>query len=179
MIGEFNSFDYFGDASFYLLDSPGHAIGHLCGLARTTCDPPTFVLLGGDVCHYAGIFRPSQHLPLPEQISADQSCPTSGENFCPGHAWERLQRSRGREAQDSLYDMTFGLDIPLANKTKKKLQALDCDDDVFVIIAHDSTVRDGVPHFPQSLNDWKQKGWGRDLKWAFLKDIKTALEASS
>lgn len=32
-IGRFNAFDYFSDGSFYLLDSPGHAIGHMCGLA--------------------------------------------------------------------------------------------------------------------------------------------------
>ncbi|KAL8851240.1 MAG: hypothetical protein Q9221_003871 [Calogaya cf. arnoldii] len=33
-IGGYKAFDYFGDGSFYLLDSPGHAIGHMCGLAR-------------------------------------------------------------------------------------------------------------------------------------------------
>lgn len=43
-------------------------------------------------------------------------------------------------------------------------------DNVFVIIAHDATVRDGVDHFPLSLNRWKEKGWGKDLKWAFLRD---------
>ena len=85
--------------------------------------------------------------------------------------WQELQESRGRDVDDSLYDMTFGLDIPLANKTKEKLQKLDCHEDVFVIIAHDSTVRDGVPHFPLALNDWKQKGLGKDLKWAFMKDL--------
>ncbi|KAL9601984.1 MAG: hypothetical protein Q9179_002700 [Wetmoreana sp. 5 TL-2023] len=33
-VGGYKAFDYFGDGSFYLLDSPGHAIGHICGLAR-------------------------------------------------------------------------------------------------------------------------------------------------
>jgi glyoxylase-like metal-dependent hydrolase (beta-lactamase superfamily II) len=46
-IGKFPAYDFFGDGSFYLLDTPGHAIGHMCGLARTT--PSTFVLLGGDI----------------------------------------------------------------------------------------------------------------------------------
>ncbi len=36
--------DYFGDGSFLPLDGPGHAIGHLCGLARTTVDPPTVMM---------------------------------------------------------------------------------------------------------------------------------------
>lgn len=35
-IGDFKAIDFFGDGSFYLLDTPGHAVGHLCGLARTS-----------------------------------------------------------------------------------------------------------------------------------------------
>jgi hypothetical protein len=69
--------------------------------------------------------------------------------------------------------MTFGLDVPLATHTLRKLQELDCADDIFVIIAHDSTVRDGVSQFPDALNDWKERGWGRDLKWAFLRDLES------
>lgn len=171
-IGRFKAFDYFGDGSFYLLDSPGHAVGHICGLARTTNDPATFILLGGDVCHYAGIFRPSSRLAMPESISPHPCSPMSDKALCPGHAWEQLQNSRGREMDQSVYDMTFGLDIPLANQTKSMLEELDCDENVFVIIAHDSTARDRVPHFPASLNDWKERGWGQDLKWAFLRDLK-------
>ncbi|TLD28150.1 hypothetical protein PspLS_04295 [Pyricularia sp. CBS 133598] len=159
-IGSFPAYDYFGDGSFYLLDSPGHAVGHLCGLARTTTSPTsTFVLLGGDVCHYAGIFRPSRQLPIPASITP-HPCPSSSLSaLCPGHAWEELQKSRGgRECTDTLYDITFGHDIPVATNTVRWLQELDCIDDVFVIVAHDGTVRDGgVPRFPASLNDWKAK----------------------
>ncbi|KAH8695545.1 beta-lactamase-like protein [Talaromyces proteolyticus] len=170
-IGQFPAVDYFGDGSFYLLDSPGHAIGHLCGLARTTANPPTFILMGGDICHYPGIFRPSEYLPLPKSISPhpfrqDQSLP-----FCPGSVFEELQSSRGRRPTDSLYDMCFGHDIPLAMKTRNHLQELDWHEDVFTIIAHDAAVRDGVDHFPQSLNAWKKKGWGRSLKWRWLRDL--------
>ncbi|KAH8682080.1 metallo-beta-lactamase superfamily protein [Xylariales sp. PMI_506] len=170
-IGRFPAFDFFGDGSFYLLDSPGHAVGHLCGLARTTTNPDTFVLMGGDVCHYAGIFRPSKHLPVPDTISPHPCQPQSGIALCPGHAWEELQESRGRATTDTLYDITFGLDIPLATHTVGKLQELDCLSNVFVVIAHDSTVRDGVPHFPASLNSWKKEGWGDRLKWAFFRDL--------
>lgn len=173
-IGQFPAFDYFGDGSFYLLDSPGHAVGHLCGLARTTVEPATFVLMGGDVCHYAGIMRPSKHLPLPPSISPHPCHPEDGgAPLCPGHAFEELQRARGRGVTDSLFDMTYGLDITLATETVGHLQELDCDENVFVIIAHDSTVRDGVAHFPESLNAWKEKGWGKGLRWAFLRDLET------
>ena len=48
-IGRFSAHDLFGDGSFYLLDSPGHCVGHICGLARVT--PTSFVFMGGDICH--------------------------------------------------------------------------------------------------------------------------------
>lgn len=176
-IGQFPAFDYFGDGSFYLLDSPGHAVGHLCGLARTTTEPDTFILMGGDVCHYAGIFRPSQYLPIPDAISPHPCHPGHDSVLCPGEAFARLQKSRGREPTDSLFDLTFGLDLELATKTTRQLQELDCNQDIFVVVAHDSTVRDGVPHFPQSLNDWKARGFGKGLKWAFLRDLENYWKA--
>lgn len=171
-IGQFSAYDYFGDGSFYLLDSPGHAVGHLCGLARTsTGKEESFVLLGGDICHYAGIFRPSKHLPVPDAIFPHPCFPDAGRPLCPGTAFEELQKRRNRSSTDPLYDLTFGHDIPLARNTATWLQELDVDERVFVIIAHDSTVRDGVDHFPQSLNDWRARGWGNSLKWAFFRDL--------
>lgn len=181
-IGQFPAFDYFGDGSFYLLDSPGHAVGHLCGLARTTTATheaeATFVLMGGDVCHYAGIMRPSTYLPMPQSIKPHPCHPHNHASvLCPGGAWEQLQQSRGRKATDTLYDPTFGLDVPLAMRTVGSLQQLDCNENVLVIIAHDSTVRDAVDHFPKSLNGWKERGWGRETKWAFLRDLRAYWES--
>lgn len=71
---------------------------------------------------------------------------------------------------DPLFTPTFGHDIPQIIETIGKLQEADCLDNVFVIIAHDATVRDSVDQFPLSLNRWKEKGWAKDLKWAFLRD---------
>lgn len=169
-LGHFKAFDYFEDGSFYLLDSPGHAIGHLCGLARTTCNPDTFVLLGGDVCHHGGIFRPSKYLPVPSSIQPHPCRPSIDGAFCPGEAFNELQRSRGRCVADPLFTPTFGHDIPQIIDTVGKLQEADCQDNVFMIIAHDATVRDVVDHFPLSLNSWKEKGWAKATKWAFLRD---------
>ena len=44
-IGEYDALDFFGDGSFYLLSTPGHAVGHMSGLARTSSDPPQFFFL--------------------------------------------------------------------------------------------------------------------------------------
>ena len=51
-IGKFQAHDYFGDGSLYILNVPGHAIGHISALVRTT--PDTAVFLGGDCCHFTG-----------------------------------------------------------------------------------------------------------------------------
>lgn len=65
----------------------------------------------------------------------------------------------------------FGHDIPLALEMIGNLQEIDCDEDILVIIAHDKFARDQVEHFPASLNMWKEKDWGRSLRWAFLRDF--------
>ena len=67
-LGQCKAFDFYGDGSFYLLDTPGHAIGHMCGLARTSADPPEFIYMGGDIAHHGGEFRPTEYLPIPEKI---------------------------------------------------------------------------------------------------------------
>lgn len=68
---------WFGDGSFYLLNTPGHAIGHLGALTRTkavpesTGAPASFILLVGDMSHHAGELRPSQLQTLPSIVPPD------------------------------------------------------------------------------------------------------------
>lgn len=53
-IGPFSrAFDYFGDGSFWLLDTAGHMPGHLSGLAHTGKDE--WVFMGGDCCHHRAL----------------------------------------------------------------------------------------------------------------------------
>lgn len=73
-IGDFAAHDWFGDGSFYILNSPGHTTGNLCALARTTAssstnDEPTFIFLGGDIAHHCALFRPTEYCPIPDQIT--------------------------------------------------------------------------------------------------------------
>lgn len=111
-------------------------------------------------------------MPIPESITPNPINPQSRGALCPGHAFEELQKSRGRQTTDTLFTMTFGHDIPLATNTVGWLQELDCNDDVFVIVAHDFHVERVVDHFPHSLNAWKEKGWGKQTRWAWLKELK-------
>lgn len=91
--------------------------------------------------------------------------------FCPGSAFEELQRERGMNPQGAILKPEYGHDIPLALRTIAKLQELDVDENILVIIAHDKFARDLVDHFPLPLNPWKERGWGAKLRWAFLKDF--------
>ncbi|RYP62757.1 hypothetical protein DL770_009538 [Monosporascus sp. CRB-9-2] len=87
-IGRFDAFDFFGDGSFYLLSAPGHAVGHLCALARTTAgDNPSFVFMGADACHHPGVLRPSNYLFLPPEAELQHGL--SSPEQCPGALLQR------------------------------------------------------------------------------------------
>lgn len=87
-IGRFRAHDYFGDKSFYLLDVPGHAPGHMCGLVRTT--PNSFCLLGADTCHIAGCFRPSPLVPMPDKLDGRHGLDRYFRSPCPCSAFTAL-----------------------------------------------------------------------------------------
>lgn len=173
-IGHFPAYDYFKDGSLYLIDSPGHCVGHLCALVRTTTNPDTFVFLGGDAAHHCGEYRPSVFCPMPESITPS---PVTAQDrripFCPGSWFANLQTPRNRDPKGPLFYPAFGYDMDQVLATIAKMQEYDAEDgDVLIILAHDAAFRSPqVPRFPQPLNDWKQRGLGRDLRWAWIGDI--------
>jgi len=179
-IGNFNAFDFFGDGSFYLLDSPGHAIGHLCALARvkTSGRGDHFILMGGDACHHGGEFRPSKYMPLPTGILPD---PLDRHSVmpCPGELFEELLRDGDRTKPFfAIYRGTGAVtsDPEEAEKTIEKVQEADADDKIFVVMAHDETIMGVVDFFPKYANDFVQKGWVKGSQWAFLKDFAVAIK---
>ncbi len=180
-IGGFDAFDYFGDGSFYLLDSPGHAIGHMCGLAKVTSSPKSFILMGGDICHHPGQFRPSPHQPLPSIISPNPSIDTAYRHapgpflstfsltvIARGHSM--LWQDQRMETRPHLAPMRWTL--PYANC--RELEALD---EVLVVIAHDTSLLSVIDFFPNYADDFLENGWARDSKWLFLKDFAVAVKS--
>lgn len=173
-IGRFRAIDYFGDGSFYLLDTPGHLLGHLCGLARTTSD--TFIFMGGDAAHHCGEIRPNEYRPLPRNIKLDPNparfpCP------CPG---ELLQEYVHPEHSVDTYFYKaadgFNEDAKVADWTVDGVSEFDADDRVLVAIAHDASLLDVVNFFPKPANDWKKLGWGVQGRWRFLADFARGLD---
>lgn len=177
-IGHFDAFDYFGDGSFYLLDSPGHTIGHICGLARVTAN--SFILMGGDACHHGGEFRPSQYLPLPSAISPNP-LDLKSSNPCPGALLENLLP--GGDKTKPFYKLArsedgkgIHHDVDEAERTIEKVMEADARDEVLVVIAHDESLLNVVDFFPEYANDFKAKGWAEKGRWLFLKDFVGAVK---
>ncbi|KAJ5098534.1 hypothetical protein N7532_005535 [Penicillium argentinense] len=162
-IGSFDALDYFGDGSFYLLNCPGHSVGHICALARVTVSPDSFVFMGGDSCHHPGVLRPTKYLPCPSQ-----SC----------HS--RLSDRSCESKSESVFTLSPVLtsDYDTALKTVDNIKELDASDDVFVILAHDSTLRGNVDFYPSTINDWKAKGYDMNTRWLFCKELENAQESS-
>ncbi|KAL1984112.1 hypothetical protein VTN96DRAFT_9612 [Rasamsonia emersonii] len=174
-IGKFQAYDYFGDGSFYILNTPGHTIGHISGLVRTT--PDTFVFLGGDISHFPGTYRPTQYVPLPEVLPAETkldarfSLPCACSLFTACHPNPSTARTTPyyhvSQHQDSWYD-----DPQQAQKSIDGLMEFDASENVFVAIAHDPALREVCELFPHAtLNEWKAKGWARRSHWHFVNEL--------
>ena len=189
-IGGFDALDYFGDGSFYLLDSPGHTVGHINALARVTAgkangyggqEDDTFVLMGGDTCHFTGQLRPTPHRPLPEQITPSP-LPKRYPGFCPGAVFDSLlpgARDEGgggcnAREQRPFYDIAAeaSVDLEASNESLQKLRNFDAADNVLILIGHDeAVVNDGIDLFPEKINSWKKKGYGENIRWKFLEAL--------
>lgn len=183
-VGRFRAVDFFEDGSFYLVDAPGHAIGHIGALARVTSvqegdSEDTFIFMGGDTAHHGGEFRPTAYRPLPKEITPS---PYTDKylRYCPGHVFEAIHpRER---AVDPYYQPCDGVhhDTEQATRSCELMQDLDAVDNVFVVVAHDDTLLDpgiGIEWFPYgTMKNWKSKDYAGKVRWAFLKDFTPALE---
>ncbi|CEI63560.1 hypothetical protein FVEN_g6691 [Fusarium venenatum] len=170
-IGKFQAYDFYGDGSFYLLNSPGHAVGHMSALARTTADPPSFMLLGGDIAHHCGEFRPSPYTPLPEMISPNPLGHTL--SACPGRLF--LSVHPCKDPERPFFDPTVGPvwhdEGLLAKESIDKLIEADAYDNIFPVMAHDMTLVGTVDLYPKKANNWMSKRWKEDTRWGFCGDF--------
>lgn len=170
-IGRFKAFDWFGDGSFYVLDTHGHTVEHICGLARTT--PDTFILMGGDAAHHAGEIRPTEYVPLPSSISLEGLKPSTVFPLpCPGELLVQHVHPK-KSAIKPFYEAADGFneDSPAADWTIEGIEEFDAHENVLVVLSHDASLLDIVGFYPQNANDWKQKLWLKYGRWRFLTDF--------
>ncbi|KAK1671041.1 metallo-beta-lactamase superfamily protein [Colletotrichum godetiae] len=191
-IGGLKALDYFNDGSFYLLSAPGHAIGHINALARTTED--SFMYFAGDSFHHSSVLRPHNGATLPEEIQLPGHC-------CSGRAFHAVHPVAGNSAALGPYSKILGeagsdangipfhaipevpegqaglfLDLEAARETVRAIQKFDASPDVFVVASHDSSLVGVVDVYPADASGWKGKGWKESGKWLFLKDFERAVE---
>lgn len=177
-IGQFKAYDFFGDGSYYLLDTPGHAVGHLAALARVTSSPDgdTFIVMAGDLNHHSSEMRPNSYLPLPAQLPL-KSLGNLSQHIhlpspCPAHIFDPLFTSRALTPGQPFFNCAIGDDKPLAIQTIKNAMPIDADEDVLYIFAHDAKVKGVVDMWPRGrLDEWKKKGWRDQLTWRFMEDF--------
>ena len=178
-LGQLRALDFYGDGSFYLLDTPGHAQGHICGLARTSANPPEFIFMGGDIAHHGGEFRPTQYLPLPENIVPNPLVPPYSRqaHVCPGSIFEEIHPKRST-TEPYYVPTSQGVhqDAKDAKVSIDKMTEFDAQDDIFVNVAHDSSLHDVVEFFPKTANEWSKKHWKEEGRWRFLRDFPTGSE---
>ena len=179
-VGPFDALDFFSDGSFYILDSPGHTFGHIAALARVTLsggDPmqDTFVLMGGDTCHFAGEFRPTAYHPLPTEVKPSPF-PEIQPGSCPGALFQTVHPTNS--ATEPFYQMpkTSTVNLEAAQQSIRKLELFDAAENVLVIISHDLSILQEIDLFPESINAWKEKGYGEKVRWRFLKYFNKAVE---
>jgi hypothetical protein len=132
-------------------------------------------MMGGDLCHHAGGIRPSPWSPLPKEVHLDAFRHFPG-GFCPGSAFESLQKSRGRKVDEPFFALNYADDMSLAMDTIGKIQVPDASDDVLFVYAHDATIKGVVDMFPADANSWKSKGWRDKIFWRFLADFSAAVK---
>ncbi|KAL9114259.1 MAG: hypothetical protein Q9227_001681 [Pyrenula ochraceoflavens] len=165
-IGGMKALDYFGDGSFYLLDAPGHAVGHINTLARTTAGPQgdSFIYMAGDSFHHGCELRPNPHSPLPSQVSLSNPIPTS--------VFQKIHPYPDRYATTHFINpASISVNVEQAIQTIAKIQKFDADESVLVIAAHDTSMFDDLPYFPKDANGWRSTDVKEKTKWLFLKDF--------
>jgi glyoxylase-like metal-dependent hydrolase (beta-lactamase superfamily II) len=179
-IGRFQAYDFYGDGSFYLLDSPGHAVGHMSALARTTADTTSFLLLGGDIAHHCGGFRPSPYVPLPEMVSPSPF--SHMKTACPGKIFVAIHPKKSRE--EPFFDPVrspegWHLEAAEAKESIEKLIEADAYDKKFPVMAHDCSLAGVVDLYPKTANAWMGKGWKEQSRWGFLSSFAVTVEENA
>ena len=176
-IGDMGAIDYFGDGSLYFLDAPGHAVGHINALARTSTNPDTFLYMGGDSFHHPAALRPNELTPLPDSIEVPYLNPYP----CPGDLFHSFHPCADQGKANSEPFVVVGekspaIDLAAAREVVNKIKAFDADDNIMVITAHDWSLLEVLELYPQSANNWKAKGWKEKGRWRFLVDFQKAVD---
>jgi hypothetical protein len=175
-LGQYKAIDFYKDGSLYFLDTPAYATGHVSALARTSAEPSQFILMGGDAVHHGGQFRPSQYIPLPDNIKPSPLQPLYNNSrcACAGSLYQAIYPKKSTTEPYMQASGFFHEDPASARQSAVKLIDFDTHEDVFVVFAHDKGLLDIVDFYPKTANEWKSKGWKERSHWRFLQSFDTS-----
>ncbi|KAI5363725.1 putative metallo-beta-lactamase, ribonuclease Z/Hydroxyacylglutathione hydrolase [Septoria linicola] len=175
-IGRYQAHDYFGDGSLYILNVPGHTTGHISALVRTT--PDSAIFMGGDVCHFTGVIRPTEFLPMPDPLPQATVLDKRFQHPCPCITFTACHPNQAESRTAPFYrcssdkDHSWYDDPKTAMESIRKLFEFDADPNVMVVIAHDAAPLDVLPFFPDgNINDWQEKGYKEKMHWHFVNEL--------
>ncbi|RFU24954.1 hypothetical protein B7463_g11384, partial [Scytalidium lignicola] len=179
--------------------TPGTRPGHPCGLARVTSRNAgqardTFILFGGDVCHFCGMLRPNHTHPFPKSKFPSAALRVADINdldvLLRRHP-RFLSTSRAPAADSieparvspwclvSTTECSAYEDPATAQATLNNIrEAFDEAENVLVAVAHDNNLllkNSGKYVLPtlndlpeEDINGWYEKGWKEKLYWSWL-----------
>ena len=152
-----------------------HSLGHLNALARTSSNPDTFIFLAADSVHLGGEIRPSELLPLPDEVDEPGIEPRP----CPSSQLLQIHPLHSSTKPFLGLDPCFPEQLKEAEHTIELIQNFDADDRVFVIFTHDTSIYNAIEFFPEVANDWKTKAWKKNGFWKFLANLQQVASGES
>jgi len=133
--------------------------------------------MAGDTCHFAGVFRPSSGVTLPETVPKSVSLPSRFNRPCPSSTFSCLHPKLDKATCSPFYEISkqkggWYVEPDAAQQSADSLQEFDTSDSVLVLLAHDTALVDVVEQFPkQNINQWKEKGYKERFAWNFLGEL--------
>lgn len=145
--------------------------------------------MGGDICHFGGIFRPSPSYPLPDPIPTDtlylnpgyfpSPCPCS--IFTEQHPVLLKAQNDDRKPEAtpfyeiSTHKTSAYVDPATAQESASGLVGFDASPSVMICLSHDGTLLRYLPTVNDSpdsdINDWKAQGWKEKCHWGWLNEL--------
>jgi hypothetical protein len=147
----------------------------MCGLARTSINPPEFIMMGGDIAYHSGEFRPTQYLPLPLDIQPNPFVKPFAKPspVCPGAIFEAIHPAHSTTEPYMHPEGPIHDDWEQAVKAVGHFSEFDAQESVFAVIAHDESLLEVVEFYPKKANERRRKGWKEQGRWRFLRDFDT------
>jgi hypothetical protein len=122
------------------------------------------------------------HLPLPESVQPSPFAINTLNSSCPGALFEECHPAKGTSKDyrtTPFYELNpaMNVSLPDAIESVNKMEAFDASPNVFVIIAHDTSLLDVLPFFPKTINNWDSANYKSIGTWRFLKDFEGAIKS--